>query len=362
MVKNCIKIDFFTKLIYHIKKGGEIMATIKEIANQAGVSISSVSRILNYDETLNASEDTKKRVFEIADKLNYIPMRERERKHKRKHIVLYQKYSQLQQTQDPFYLSIQIGIDDYCANKKIEVIKISEIDELNQIKKTDGIIAVGSFSSSTIEKLYSKSKDIVFVDSSPNDSEFDSVILNFENAMQNSIDYLYSLGHQNIGYIGGNSVYDENYQGEKLREIAFKSICEQKEIYSSDFMTIGCFEHEGGYSTYDDGYKLMKKALEKDKKPSAFIAASDSIAIGAYKAIADFNLKIPDDISIIGFNDIPTAQYLTPSLTSVCVPTKFIAQTAVDLLLERIDKAREISKKVVIPTKLIIRNSCKQII
>ena len=102
----------------------------------------------------------------------------------------------------------------------------------------------------------------------------------------------------------------------------------------------------------------MKEALLKKNPQMAFFIASDSMAIGAYKAIIESGFSIPNDISIIGFNDISTAKYMTPALSTVKVYTDFMGETAVDLILERMKNERAICKKVVIPTKLIIRESC----
>ena len=103
----------------------------------------------------------------------------------------------------------------------------------------------------------------------------------------------------------------------------------------------------------------MKKALNLKEIPSAFFIASDPMAVGAYKAIQEKGYNIPNDISIVGFDDIPTAQYLSPSLTTVKVYTDFMGETALDVLMERIKDERLLSKKVVLPVKLIIRDSCK---
>jgi LacI family transcriptional regulator len=108
------------------------------------------------------------------------------------------------------------------------------------------------------------------------------------------------------------------------------------------------------------GYELMKKAIEQSQElPSAFLIASDSMAIGALRALHESGLKVPEDVAIIGFNDIPTSKYTVPPLASVRVHKEFMGETAVHLLLERISKQRTIAKKVIIPTELIIRQSAK---
>jgi len=101
----------------------------------------------------------------------------------------------------------------------------------------------------------------------------------------------------------------------------------------------------------------MKEALEKPDRPTAFFLGNDSMALGAYKAISEAGLDIPNDISIIGFNDLPGSKYMVPSLTTIRVYQDYLGQAAVDLLLESIGSNREFRKKVVIPVKLMERDS-----
>jgi len=106
-------------------------------------------------------------------------------------------------------------------------------------------------------------------------------------------------------------------------------------------------------------YNMMKKAIDKGDIPTVFFVASDSMAMGVMQALYESNLKVPQDVGIVSFNDIHTSKYLIPPLSTVRVHTEFMGATAVVLLLERIRENREIPKKVVIPTELIIRESYK---
>jgi LacI family transcriptional regulator len=337
------------------------MATIKDIAFKAGVSISTVSRVLNYDETLNASDITKKRIFEIAEELDYVPLRERKSNRDNSTIIaIIQKYSEKQELEDPYFLSIRLAIEKKCRDEHIQFIRIDRDDKYKIIEDVEGVIAIGSFENSEVEEFRMISSNIVFLDSSPNDDIYDSVVVNFERAVVNILDYLTYLGHEEIGYIGGN-VYINNGKNKipDFREEAYRKYMKNIGRYNNDYVMLEDLPHDLGCTNPADGYKLMKKVLSKKDIPSAFFIVSDSMAIGAYKAIIESGLNIPDDISIVGFDDIPAAQYMAPALTTVKVYTKFMGEIALELLLERIRNGREISKKVVIPTKFLIRESCK---
>ena len=335
------------------------MVTIKDIAREANVSISTVSRILNFDETLNVSEDTRKRVLSIAEELNYVRVKERKNKVKKYNIGIICSYSETKELNDPYFLSIRTTIEKKCINENIEFnsLYISKIlnESSNNYKNIDGIIAIGIFQEEEIKSLKEISENIVFIDSSPEEWEFDSVVVDLKYGTMKALEYLHELNHVNIGYIGAK-VVPHNSEGDSnelinYREASYRNFMLKINNLNEDWIFKGNF-------TPEDGYKLMKKALKLKEIPTAFFIASDPMAIGAYKAIAEEGYKIPEDISIIGFDDIITAQYLTPSLTTIKVFTDFMGEVAFDLLLEKIKEERSLSKKVVLPVKLIIRDSC----
>lgn len=337
------------------------MVTIKDIANEANVSISTVSRILNFDESLNVSEDTRKRVLSIAEELNYVRVKERKNKVKKYSIGIVCSYSESKELNDPYFLSIRTTIEKKCINENIEFnsLYISKIlnESNNNYKNIDGIIAIGIFQEEEIKSLKEISENIVFIDSSPEEWEFDSVVVDLKYGTMKALEYLYELNHVNIGYIGAK-VVPHNNEGNSnelinYREASYRNFMLKINNLNEDWIFKGNF-------TPEDGYKLMKKALKLKEIPTAFFIASDPMAIGAYKAIAEEGYKIPEDISIIGFDDIITAQYLTPSLTTVKVFTDFMGEVAFDLLLEKIKEERSLSKKIVLPVKLIVRDSCSE--
>lgn len=328
------------------------MATIKDIAEKASVSIATVSRVLNYDESLNVADETKKRIFEAAEELNYVTIKERKGRKNTHTIGIIHWYSDKEEIIDPYYLSIRMAIDRCCSKNLIKFLKIDDMENFNE--NLDGIIAIGKFGDGEISKIRKLSKNIVFVDSSPDENLYDSVVIDFRKAVNEVMEYLTSLGHTKIAYIGGEEFVDKGKkQVLDYRQQTYIEFMEKRNLSFKDFIKLGKF-------TPASGYELMKKSLQNKNRPTAYFIANDSMAIGAYKAISEAGLKIPNDISIIGFNDISTAQFIIPPLTTVKVYTEFMGETAVDLIIERIKKDREISKKVIIPTKLIKRDSVEK--
>lgn len=334
------------------------MATIRDIADRAGFSIATVSRVLNYDETLNVSDSTKFKILEIAEELDYVTLRERKsKKQDSVKIAIVDKLTEKQQLEDPYFLSIRIGIERRCSEEQIQYIRIDKDGQYNFPEDLNGIIAVGNFDKEEIEALKVHSNIIIFVDSCPDEELYDCVVSDFEKAVENALEYLTSIGHTEIGYLGGQLHCDPKMPLD-YREKAYRDYMSKTGRLNVDHIVLQRLNHYDRYSTLADGYMLMKEVLAKEKVPAAFFIQSDSMAMGAYKAIMEAGLKIPEDISIISFNDISIAKYMSPALSSIKIFTKFMGESAVDLFLERIKNGREICKKVVTPTKLKIRESC----
>jgi LacI family transcriptional regulator len=327
------------------------MATIKDIADRASVSITTVSRVLNYDETLNVSPETRKRIFEAAEDLAYVKTPKKKQKSKTK-IGLYYSYSLEEELVDTYYLSIRVALEKKLKSKGIEIYIIGKDDTKKSQIKTDGIICLGTFKNEDIERIKSFNTPCVFVDSNPDESHFDSIIIDFNSATKNALNYLIELGHKKIGFIGGveTDMYGNRFKD--LRQDVFEKHLIETQIFNEEFVKIG------GYNP-KDGYIILKEMLNNENRPTALFVANDTLAIGCYRAAYELGVKIPDELSIVGFNDVSSAQYMVPPLTTVKLYTEIMGETAVDLLLEKITSKREVCKKITINTKLIKRESAK---
>lgn len=329
------------------------MATIKEIAAKAGVSIATVSRVLNHDETLNVQEETKKRIFEVAEQLEYETKAQKKRKKKLKVGVLY-TYSPTEELEDPYYLCIRLAIENELEEEGYKKVPITMEDTPESLGKVDGIICTGTFSECMMERIDSWKKPTVFIDYSANMQRFDSIVIDYKQAVIEVLDYFIEQGHTKIGFIG---CVETDGDGKELvdgRATAVKEYLSAKGLYRPEYVKTGLY-----YAKY--GYSLFKELYEEGNLPTALFVANDSMAAGCYKAAYELGIKIPDNISIIGFNDIPTAKYMIPPLTTVRIYMEFMGEYAVHMLEERILGERELCMKVIVPTKLYIRDSVKNI-
>ncbi|MBN2795915.1 MAG: LacI family DNA-binding transcriptional regulator [Clostridia bacterium] len=335
------------------------MATIKDIANKAGVSIATVSRVLNYDNSLSITSEKRKKILEIAEGLEYETPRNRNKdsKKKKKHFTIGMLHFLSIETEldDPYYIAIRLGIEKLCMDQNIQVIKIyrdSNNFNSDTLKQVDGLVVVGKFSKDDLALISENCPHVTFVDSSPLEHRFDSVVIDAEKTVIEICDYLIDLGYKEIGYLGGEEVLEEynTILGETRRKAFIEKMTKEK-LYHENWIYMGKFSSESGYM-------MMKEAMG-NKLPEVFFCANDNIALGAMKAVYEAKLRIPEDISLIGFNDIPTTKYTTPPLTTVKIYSEFMGECAVELLLEQIN-GRKIPKKLTIPTKIIKRESLKK--
>lgn len=329
------------------------MATIKDIAAKAGVSIATVSRVLSHDETLNAQEETKKRIFEIAEEMEYTPRAQKKRRKKLKIGVFY-SYSPKEELEDPYYLSIRLSIEKAIREKRYRQQTVTKEDTKESLAVLDGVLCTGTFGRSMTACIESWEKPVVFLDACPKPGKFDAIVTDYRQAVADILDYFIVNGHTRIGVIGGSETDEDGEQVHDQRMEEFQTYLSGKGLYHPEYVKTGSY-----HAQY--GYRLLKELQEENHMPTALFAVNDSIAAGCYKAAYEMGLMIPEDISIVGFNDIPNAKYMTPPLTTVKLHTDFMGEHAVQMLEEQVMGDRDICIRVTVPATLCIRDSvCKK--
>lgn len=332
------------------------MATLKEIAIKANVSQSTVSRVLNHDTSILVTDETKAKIFEIAEELEYKTLKERKSKVKEEQKIkvgVIEMYDTAMQLEDPYYLLLRNVVEKECFENNIEITKVFKKNDSYICDEVDGIIAIGKFEKNEINEMIKISENIVFLDSSPNDSLYDSVKVNFKNGLTQALTFLKSLGHKEIGFIGNiKTLSDAKTYEIDDRYKYFLEYVDTNSINYEDYV-IKC-----NNLTSIDGYTSVKEFLSLGKKlPTAFFVINDTVATGVYRAFQEENIQIGKDISLIGFNDSIICKHMNPPLTSIRVHIEYLAQSAVSLLNEKVTQNRVYPKKVIIPSELVVRES-----
>ena len=335
------------------------MATIREVAKKAGVSITTVSRILNNDDSFNVSKITKEKVLKVIKQLNYERKKNKNRI-SQSNISVIKCFDEKIENEDPYFVSLKINLENMLKKKvsKVNFFDLEEIEKLikyNEISNfslTDAVIFIGETSKEKLKFFKSLNENIICVDVYDTDNITDYIKFDMRNSVEIVLNYIFKLNHKKIGLLVGRNKVVKNLVD--FREKYFKEIMVKNGLYREEYLQIGDFSMESGYI-------MMKEILKLENRPTAVFCGNDSIAMGAYKAIRENKLKIPEDISIIGFNDLKLSQYSIPPLTTIKIDTKLIAQETVNSLIELLKGKRDYHKKVFLPIELIERQSCQKI-
>lgn len=327
------------------------MSTINDIAKAAKVSNATVSRVLNNDPKLQVSPETRKKIFEVADSLNYT-------KYKNKTqttvgtVAVIQWYSREEEINDLYYLSIRWGIEKRLREMNYKIKNFFMFNEFNNEENVDGIIAIGKFSKVQVEHLKSFKTPVVVVDSDTMRYEVSCVTADFDSSVYKIINHFIRVGHQRIGMISGQEKTTDNQNILDPREMSFIKYMTINNLLNQDYIFKGPFN-------IDSGYSLMNKAIKKLGRnlPTAFFIASDELAVGAIRALKEQHISIPERVSLIGFNGSAIDDYLSPSLSTIDVAKQDMGIKAVDLLLKIQNDNLQRPIKITVGTDLILRES-----
>ena len=330
------------------------MATLKDIAMEANVSLATVSRVLNNDPTLNVKKETRALILEIAKKMEYRTsssrkaIREGTPKH---HFWALYNYSQELEVNDPYFLSIRHGMEAQCEKLGITLTNHYQGEMNIDTQTITGVLFVGGASQTSIDNLPKRlTHSICYINFSDDKSLYDSVSSDLNEVTKQAINVFVEQGYKRVGFIGGQTSSNTENIGENifLEYGTLKGLVSERDIYRCEFSSLS-------------GYNLAKDMLSKGNFPPAIFINSDSIAIGVLRAVHEFGLKIPEDIALISTNDIPTASFTFPPLSTIRINAEMMGIQGVNLLVEKHRDIRQIPLKVYVPNKLKLLCTTKSI-
>jgi len=333
---------------------------LKDIAEKAGVSISTVSRIINSADGSFATPEVRDRVWQVIRETGYTPnsvarqLRIGDAGSKRmptKTIACV--FGRARTPADnPFFSEVVRAIEQQALTMGYVVVAVytlldfqnKELLEKVASVGTDGVIVVGRFDERMRAFFDRTYKHLVYTGLNAMSSDIDQVISDGYAAAEAAIRYLYSLGHRRIGYIGETS-----------EEVRYDSYCETLRDLGLPYdPTLVCscpIEKKGGF---EGASRLLANAKQK---PTAVFCANDITAIAVIQCFLQAGLRVPQDISVMGIDNIDVAQYMNPMLTTVEVPKVELGKNAVRLLVDRIENGRPIAMTIKLPYRLILRES-----
>ncbi len=342
----------------------------KEIAKLAGVSRSTISKVVNNYEHI--SDKTKKKVLEVVNKYGYVPHASaRNLAGKSNKMIgvfitdINHNSRNLKVIESDYFSPFTTATIDFADKYKYNVLvlvidKNREFEKVRKLlynKTVSGGIFIGAENNvEEIFKLIKSGYKLVIIDQDKNtDKKLGKhIIINSKNleGAYKATKHLIAYGHKEIAHICGNM---NKFSGFKRLEGYKKALNEECIPIKKEYIVEGDF-------TEDSGYEAAKKLFNKKNKITGIFASNDSMAIGAIKFLKDIGIKIPDDISIVGYDDIRIAGYISPSLTTIRASMIEMASIAVNNLIKFIEKDIAYPKYNTVATELIIRESSKKII
>lgn len=329
---------------------------IKDVAKEAGVSVVTVSRVINNVSTVR--ESSKRKVMAAVKKLNYQPSAAAQSLARGKTNVIGIIIPDLS---DPFIMKVVDQIDRDLEDRGYSM-ALSILDEGKSVKekrknflfaqkRVDGLLVITPiFGEDGMDLLSHSNIPFVVLDNQNYPFKEASVIVDNYKGGYEATRHLIELGHEKIAYIGG--------------PISFLSAKKRGEGFKTAIEEIGLkpFKLERGNYDISTGYNVVKKWIDERELPTAIFAGDDHIAFGVINALSSNGYKVPEDVSVIGFDDHPFASQLHPYLTTVKQPAIEMGKVGVDSLFKLMKKSDE-SKNMVIKLdpELIIRNSTAQV-
>ncbi len=334
-------------------------ATSFDIAHMAGVSQSTVSRALSNSPLVN--KETRERIQQIARDLNYKVDKNASNLRKQKSntiaLLLFEDPTSDDSMINPFFLSMLGSITRACANAGYDLlVSFQNLDddwhaEYEDSNKADGIILLGYGDYLTYRTKLSQLEEqgTHFVRWGAHDEDHPGISIGCDN-YQGGFDiaeHLLSAGHKTFAFVGSADSHAPEFQA---RFTGFMAALRKQGVDEKDIIQFDAI------STEDSGAEAMLKILDSDSLPDAVFCASDLIAIGVLKALRKSTLSVPEDIAVVGYDNIPVSGFTTPALTTVQQNTKKAGEILVETLLRAINK--EEVEDYLMPAELIIRQSC----
>lgn len=345
------------------------MATLKDIAKIAEVSQATVSRVLNQDPTLNVADETRQRILRTADELGYRTVRQRygalreeegeksrgERSAAEKRIGIAQMFEREELLEDIYYMMLRSLVDESCFERKWATVTLLRDAGGHFVKNDDlpldGIVAIGRFTQTEIADFHEYTDNIVFLDSSPDDEKYYSIVPNYHLAIRQVLGCFEKHGARKVAYLGSIYTYGDTKQLSVDPRFYYYKHSLLEEGRFDQGLVIDCEMNS------KSSYEAVKAYLDSGRElPDAIFASSDAVAPGLLKALREYEIPVPGRVGIITFNNTNFSRFSEPPLSSIEVYMKESADAAT-VCMELLWRNRRHPKKITISCSLEERGS-----
>lgn len=335
------------------------MANIRDVARLAGVSPATVSRILNDHQNFKTTDETREKVLRAVTELGYQPVVRRRAPAAADALSDFSVGVLLATTRgkysDPYYLSILSGIEKELPRLggRISLIQTEqELDDpaiLNRVLESglSGLVMMRPLTEPLFTRLHTLIPHIVGIDTGH--MPIDNVEYDHFRVSKMAVEYLYSKGHRQIGFIGGTDGGKPLKRSRRYR--SYLETMADLELEVRPEWVLNC--------EWDDQkcMALVKETCRNYRLPSAFYVASDLMAMAALRALYQLNVQVPSRVAVIGMSNIEMSQYANPPLTTIEVPMEEMGIEAARILARRVRGDDALPRRVLLPSRLILRDS-----
>ncbi|MBS3791664.1 LacI family DNA-binding transcriptional regulator [Candidatus Bipolaricaulota bacterium] len=331
--------------------------TIMDVAEAAGVSPSTVSRVIN--DSAPVSESTRSKVVKAVDDLGYRPNKFAHALRKQTSEVFGVIVPDIS---NPFFSTLIRGAEDRFHENDLSLIICDTKGELDKEQRNvemlikervDGAIVTSAEGEvDGIYRLFEEGIPVIAVDREPTSREITAVLTDDEGSGVQATQHLMEKGCRRIGFIrgpSGISTAEKRFAGYR------KSLEESGKTFKPELVAQGDFTFEGGKRAFEELVRLNGR----EELPDGIVVANDMMAVGVIRKAEELGIEVPEDLAIVGFDDILLSRLINPPLTTVSAPTYEMGQIAVDFLLEKVEVDRDManSRKKVLKTHLVERRS-----
>ncbi|MBF7097039.1 LacI family DNA-binding transcriptional regulator [Alkalibacter mobilis] len=330
---------------------------IKDVAREANVSVATVSRVLNNIPLVN--DETKKRVLDAIEKTGYKPNAIARSLKMRKTNTFGIMIPDISR---PYYTQVVRGVEDVCNIYDYNIIlcntdsdpgKEEKYFDVFIEKQCDGILYIGKgLNQALVNKIQSTRVPVVLGAVNDIMGRYYSVAINNEQASYDITRHLIENGHKSIAFFTDD---DETSFVAQERKKGFLKALKKFGLKENPI-----YELKGKYSI-KGGYDLMEELLTNTELPTAVVALNDEMALGAIRKLEDVGMNVPEDMSVVGFNNFQLSEWLKPGITTVAQPMYDIGAICARILIKIINNSKIDEKNVIVPHELIIRESVKDI-
>lgn len=331
------------------------MANIRDVASKAGTSITTVSKVLSNDPSFKVTEATKESIYQAVKELDYV-FNKKTKGAKKYRIGCIMAMTSVKYA-DPYFTSILSGIEEEAKTSNCNVSYHINYDELENPKKLeemyamnlDGLIIMETLPKAVLHDIMANIRHVIAVDNYRN--IMNSVGFDHFESTKQVMKHLIKCKYKRIAYIGGGSPNIDMYDTKRL--IMYRESLRIANLTYDDAIVKDC------YWDLDLCAIQTNELLNLNPRPDAIFAGSDSLAQVILGQIHQHKLRCPEDIAVVGFNNLNFSSYLIPPLTTVDVPSSNMGKIAVRRMLEMIQQNDQSIYSIILPTQLIERSSTR---